>query len=333
MNLKNKINFSLWCDFIERDFLQNEFKDILESKIIHGATSNPAIFEQSFKTSDAYAQQISMLQNNNSKKIYEELAITDIKTAATIMNNLHEDLSDSGFISIEVDPALCDDAMGTIEEGARLYSEIAHSNIMIKVPATSAGYVAMENLTAMGINVNATLVFSVEQAIACTKALDKGIKKSNKNTQAVVSIFVSRFDRTLDSKLKSLSIPTGQTGILNATKCYHEIEKLNNSNIRTLFASTGVKGDELVQSYYIDKLIYPNSINTAPLATIKAYMKNENFNIVENIPSIQECDQYFETLFKNGIDIKKVSQTLLNDGLDSFKVSFKNMLKKLKLEN
>jgi len=333
MDLKNSINFSLWCDFIERNFLQNEFKDLLASNTIHGATSNPAIFEQSITSSDAYTQQISMLQGNSNKKIYEELAITDIKSAATIMHDLHEQSSDSGFISIEVDPTLCDDAMGTIEEGTRLYSSINSSNVMIKVPATKAGYVAMENLTAMGINVNATLVFSSEQAKQCAIALDSGIKKSKKDTQGVVSVFVSRFDRTLDKKLKSLDIKPSQTGILNATKCYHEVQNINNANVRTLFASTGVKGDELKASYYIDKLVYPNSINTAPLATIKAYIKNDNFISIQNIPSIEQCDEYFELLSKNNININEISDTLLADGLEAFKQSFATMLKKLKLEN
>lgn len=332
MNFKNDINFSLWCDFIERDFLQNEFKDILNDNLIHGATSNPAIFEQSITSSDAYTQQINMLQDNDAKKIYEELAIADIKSAADIMKDLHSEVHDSGFISIEVDPSLCDDSVGTIKEGIRLNNSIGFSNVMIKVPATNAGYIAMEELTSLNINVNATLIFSVEQAISCTKALNAGIEKSTKNTQAVVSIFVSRFDRLLDEKLKSLNIKESQTGILNATKCYHEIEKFENKNIRTLFASTGVKGDKLSASYYIDNLIYPNSINTAPLNTIKEYMKNEIFEI-SSVPTEEDCNEYFDILKQNNINIDEVSKELLDDGLKSFVTSFKQMLKKLKIEN
>jgi len=332
MNLKQNINFSLWCDFIERDFLQNQFKEILEENIIHGATSNPAIFEQSITTSDAYTQQIAMLQDNPNKKIYEELAITDIKSAASIMKDLNDDISDSGFISIEVDPLLCDDSQATIEEGIRLFNTIAHDNVMIKVPATPAGYIAMKELTSAGIHVNATLVFSVEQAILCTKALDEGINASSTNPQAVVSIFVSRFDRLLDEKLEALNLPTAQVGIINATKCYHEVQKFENTNIRTLFASTGVKGNILDASYYIDKLVYPHSINTAPLATIEAYIKNNNF-IESELISPEKCEEFFQILTKNGINIQEVSKQLLDDGLESFKVSFTNMIKKLKIEN
>lgn len=329
MNLKESINFSLWCDFVERDFLENEFQSIINNGTIHGATSNPAIFEQSISNSSAYVQQIQMLQANDNKKIYEELAITDIKRAAQILNPLYEQNNDDGFISIEVDPFFCDDAMSTIEEGSRLYSSIAFDNVMIKVPATKAGYIAMENLTSMGINVNATLIFSVEQAKECAKALNSGIEKSKKNPKAVISVFVSRFDRELDSKLDTLNIETSKTGIINATKCYHEIEKIQNPNIRTLFASTGVKGNDLEADYYIKSLIYPNSINTAPLGTIKAYIANKLF-IPSPVISEDECDAYFLQLKSNNIDIELVSRKLLNNGLEAFKVSFKQMLEKLK---
>jgi transaldolase len=332
MNLKKNINFSLWCDFIERDFIQNDFKALLNSQTIHGATSNPAIFEQSINSSDAYMQQISMLQGNDSKKIYEELAVTDIKSAATAMQDLHDEINDSGFISIEVDPSLCDDAQATIEEGIRLFNTISHNNVMIKVPATNAGYIAMKELTTLGIHVNATLIFSQEQALNCVKALDEGTKKSKKDTHAVVSVFVSRFDRYLDENLKKLNIPTGLTGILNATQCYHTIQSFKNEKIRTLFASTGVKGDALPASYYIDKLIYPHSINTAPLNTINVYIKNNIFE-ASIIPSSKECDEYFNLLEEKNVDINKVSKILLKDGLEAFKVSFKIMLDKLKIEN
>jgi len=322
-------NYSIWCDFIERDFLENKFQDIINDKTIHGATSNPAIFAQSITSSDAYTQQINMLQANDAKKIYEELAITDIKRASSIMKPLYDKNEDDGFISIEVDPALCDDMMGTIEEGARLYSDISCDNVMIKVPATDAGYGAMRELTSMGINVNATLIFSHIQAIECAKALNKGIENSGKDTKAVISVFVSRFDRLCDEKFKSLEHETARLGIVNATKCYHEVQKFENKNIRTLFASTGVKGDDLIPSYYIDELIFPNSINTAPLSTIKEW-KRSGKNKPSSLLELDECDKYFKICETNGINIDEISQKLLKDGLSSFKVSFTQMLENIK---
>ena len=182
MSLKEDINYSLWCDFIERDFLENRFQEIIRDEIIQGATSNPAIFESSISNSVAYKQQLDMLQANNAKTIYEELALTDIKRAAQLLSALHKSDADDGFISIEVDPLLCDDAQGTIDEGLRLHSSINADNVMIKVPATQAGYIAMRELTSKGIHVNATLIFSPQQAIKCAQALDEGIKDSNKDT-------------------------------------------------------------------------------------------------------------------------------------------------------
>jgi len=228
MSLKQDINYTIWCDFIERDFLEGQFQDIINDETIHGATSNPAIFAQSISTSEAYVSTISMLQANTGKKIYEALAIADIKRAAQLLEPLYEENNDDGFISIEVDPSLCDDANATIEEGIRLYKAIGYNNVMIKVPATDAGYIAMEELTAAGINVNATLIFSSQQAQECAKALNEGINKSEENTKAVISIFVSRFDRLCDPKFKDLNLDTGKLGIINATKCYHEISKFQN---------------------------------------------------------------------------------------------------------
>ncbi len=330
MSLKEKINFSLWCDFIERDFLEEGFQDLLDKKLIHGATSNPAIFKNAIVTSSAYEQQINMLQANEPKKIYEELSGTDIKRAAAILKPLHDENDEDGFISLEVDPYLCDDVLGTLEEGARLYNQLKHENVMIKVPATEAGYPAMKNLTAMGIPVNATLIFSPKQAIKCAQALDEGITESQKDTKAVISIFVSRFDRLLDNKLNSASLERGKLGIINATKCYHEIQKFKNKNIRTLFASTGVKGDTLSPSYYIDNLIFPNTINTAPLDAIKAWEENGKKEI-SNILSEDACNEYFKILKYKNINIQSAYDELLKDGLSAFKVSFDELLNKVKL--
>ncbi|MCD4757194.1 MAG: transaldolase [Arcobacteraceae bacterium] len=330
MSLNSKINYSIWCDFVERNFLENEFQELIENKIIKGATSNPAIFQQSIGNSTAYTQQINMLQANDNKKIYEELAITDIKRAAELLKPLYDKNANDGFISLEVDPTLCDDMMGTIEEGARLHSQIGCDNVMIKIPATEAGYGAMEHLTSIGISVNATLIFSPQQALKSATALNNGIKKSGKDTKGVVSIFVSRFDRTLDDKLKKLELETAQTGIINATLCYHEIESIGSKNIRTLFASTGVKGKELVPSYYIDELIFPNCINTAPLDTINAWLK-EGKQKQSEILEKDDCIKYFEVLKSHHIDIEKVYNELLQDGLSAFKVSFQELLKKVKL--
>jgi transaldolase len=191
-----------------------------------------------------------------------------------------------------------------------------------------AGYIAMRELTSKGIHVNATLIFSVEQAIKCAQALDEGIKESNKDIKAVISVFVSRFDRLVDGEFATKGLETSKLGIVNATKCYYEINKFANPNIRTLFASTGVKGDELSPSYYIDALIYPNSVNTAPLGTIEEWLKDGAKEQTEIMSEIA-CDEYFENLSNKGIKMEEIYAKLLKDGLEAFKVSFQDLLSKL----
>ncbi|WP_024954981.1 transaldolase [Sulfurospirillum arcachonense] len=325
---RKDINFSLWCDFVERNFLDGEFKDLINNNVVNGATSNPAIFKSAFLTSPAYQEDRARLKTDNAKSIYEKLAIEDIKRAAASMAHLYEKDND-GFISIEVDPFLCDDAKATIEEGKRLYKAIGKNNVMIKVPATKAGYEAMEVLMSDGIHVNATLIFSPDQAKNCVEAFKRATDKYEsgvKLPQGVISVFVSRFDGKLDSTLKDLGMQTAKVGIYNATQIYHLIEDYNMPNIRTLFASTGVKSDALEVDYYIKELLFKNSVNTAPLDTIKAFIQS---NEIEEIIPNKEYEEFFNNLEKNGVDMEKVYSELLHDGLVSFKDAFKQILDEL----
>ncbi|MFA7091673.1 MAG: transaldolase family protein, partial [Arcobacteraceae bacterium] len=177
-------------------------------------------------------------------------------------------------------------------------------------------------------NVNATLIFSPQQAILCAKALNEGIKSSNKDVKAVVSVFVSRFDKMCDALFESKHIPTSRLGIINATKCYHEVNTFKNKNIRTLFASTATKSAHLEPSYYVDNLIFPNSINTAPLLTIEHWVKDGS-KVKSKMLSLDECNEFFELLALKNININQIYDDLLNEGLESFKSSFKDLLTKL----
>ncbi len=268
------INFSLWADFIERDYLDGEFKELIDKKIINGATSNPAIFKNAILTSPAYKEQLATL-SGTAKEKYEALAITDIQKAADILKPLYDE-EDDGFVSIEVDPNLCDDAEATIKEGERLYLSINRENVMIKVPATQAGFIAMEELTAKGIHVNATLIFSLSDALSCARAFAKGAKRADKIASTVISVFVSRVDRLLDEKMKKEGLPIGKLGIYNAARIYAMVATMNTPSCRVLFASTGVKGDDYIPSYYVDELIGTTCVNTAPIETIHAFVKHHS---------------------------------------------------------
>ncbi len=322
-----EIKFSLWADFIERDFLDNEFVALIEKGIINGATSNPAIFKSAILTSPAYKEQLESLSALSPKAKYEAVAIYDIQKAADLLRPLH-DTGNSGYVSIEVDPYLCDDAEATVEEGRRLHQAIDRPNVMIKVPATEAGYVAMEILTGEGINVNATLIFSKEQALSCAKAFEAGIKTYGKPVDTVISVFVSRIDRALDDKLAEHGIPRGLAGVYNAAGIYNAIEALNVSGCRTLFASTGVKGDRLRPSYYIEELLAPNSVNTAPIATIDAFVTANTRKA--KLPITQKkIDALFESIGKTGIGFDVVIEQQIADGLEAFKEAFAEILNEL----
>ena len=322
-----ELKFSLWADFIQRDYLDNEFKDLINDGIINGATSNPAIFKNAILNSDAYKEQLSKLNHLSAKQKYEAVAIFDIQKAADILKPLY-DAKDDGYVSIEVDPFLCDDAQSTIEEGKRLFDLIDRKNVMIKIPATEAGYVAMQELTSCEIPVNATLIFKKSQAIKCANAFKKGIQKTGVVVDTVISVFVSRIDRVLDEKLSKNGVDTALSGIYNSADIYAEVESMMVKGCRTLFASTGVKDDSLPPHYYIEKLLAYNSVNTAPVDTIKAFKNNGENN--KALPIKQSTiEKHFNKVKNLEIDFDAVLDKQIADGLEQFKDAFKEILEAL----
>jgi len=321
------LKFSLWADFIERDYLDHEFKDLIEKKIINGATSNPAIFKNAILSSDAYISQLESLDGKTPKEKYEAIAIYDIQKAADILKPLYDN-GDDGYVSIEVDPFYCDDAKATVTEGKRLFKEIDRKNVMIKVPATEAGYVAMKELTEAGIPVNGTLVFKESQAVACAEAFQKGSEAHGGVVATVISVFVSRVDRKLDKILVENNIKGARSGIYNSAKIYATIEAMQLPACRVLFASTGVKDDSLPPYYYVEKLLAYNTVNTAPIETIKAFHKDANKE--KALPISQTImNRYFQEIEAVGIQMDAVLQELIDDGLEAFKEAFKEILEAL----
>jgi transaldolase len=321
------LKFSLWADFIEREYLDNEFKELIDKKIINGATSNPAIFKNAILNSKAYKTQLESLGNISAKEKYEAMAIYDITKAADVLRPLY-DAGDDGYVSIEVDPFYCDDAELTIAEGKKLFSTINRPNVMIKVPATEAGYKAMEALTSEGIPVNATLVFKREQAVFCAEAFQRGSKIYGKSVDTVISIFVSRVDRAIDEILAKEGVPVALTGIYNSSLIYEVIEAMQIRNCRTLFASTGVKDDSLPAHYYVEKLLAYNSVNTAPIDTIKAFNANGK---QEKVLPIQHdvIIKHMNRVESVGINLDAVLQKQIDDGLAAFKEAFREIMEAL----
>ncbi len=191
-------------------------------------------------------------------------------------------------------------------------------------------------MIAQRITVNATLVFSKDQVVVCMAAFKKGYERL-KNTskkefkdypRAVVSIFVSRFDRKCDSILQEHGIPSATLGIKNAQYLYHILNSYSLSGVRALFASTGVKGEDLEPAYYIKELYHPYAINTAPLTALKAFVELDEIEEAY-LPSLEELEEYFAIVKEAGIDLNQVSKELLEQGLQDFKIAFEKILSSL----
>ncbi|TQR32321.1 transaldolase [Campylobacter sp. MIT 99-7217] len=324
--------FSLWCDFIENSFLDNEFLELITQGFINGATSNPAIFKNAILNSPIYKAKIANLKGKKAKEIYEILATEDIAKAADKLA-LNFYTKNDGFISLEIDPRLWDNASLSTGEAKRLYNTIGKANVMMKIPATQASYEAMYELMKSGISVNATLIFSYDQAKRCFEALNEGLKafrennfalKGNKRTpKAVISVFVSRFDRLLNSRVKDKN----SLGILTASLAYDFIHSQNEPNIRTLFASTGVKGDDLPKDFYIKELLFEDSVNTAPLDALHAF-KGQELKFKKAL-SFNELHQKLLEQDISQDELEKACKFLLDDGLKQFCTAFEEILQAL----
>lgn len=351
------MSFSLWCDFVENHFLDTEFVELISSGKINGATSNPAIFKQAILNSPAYKAQLAKFKGQKPKAVYENLAILDIQKAADklALNFLQKN---DGFVSLEIDPRLHDNATLSLGEAKRLFSAISKENVMMKIPATAQSYEVMSELMSEGISVNATLIFSLQQAKDCFNALNLGLKKfraknasalksGNLNEpQGVISVFVSRFDRLLNTRV----VDKNELGILNASLCYEYIHAQNEPRIRTLFASTGVKGDDLPKDFYIKELFFDECINTAPMDALRAFKgktlcENSSLASAKNSTNLAKtplnspCNVKFKTplsqseiytkLHKNlrTDELEKACEFLLDDGLKQFCIAFEEILR------
>jgi len=311
---------SIWVDYLDREFLDTTFKEWVESGLVNGLTSNPAIFANALKK-DVYKEDIEKLKGKSAKEIYEEIAVKDIQKACDILEPLYKDGND-GYASIEVDPRLINDAKGTIDEALRLYDKIGRENVMIKIPANEAGYKAIEELAKRGININATLIFSPNQAMRTLEAMSKG------DIAGVISVFVSRFDRKLNNDLAMQNLAKDRVGFFNAIKIYNQIEAAGFENIRTLFASTGVKQEYLPKDYYVQNLYLPHSVLTLPLDVIEEIKDKEleeSFNF-----QTKHIDAFFSFLTPAGISLQKVYQELFDEGAEAFDKAFEDMLSSIK---
>ncbi|MBI9048214.1 MAG: transaldolase [Anaerolineaceae bacterium] len=359
--VKELSNFgqSIWFDYIQRNMLDSgELTRLIDVDGVSGVTSNPSIFQAAITGGDEYLVDIqkSAAEGKSVMEAYESLAIADIQKACDIMRPVFDAAAgNDGYVSMEVSPYLANETEATIEEARRLYKTINRKNVMIKVPATAAGIPAVETLISEGININVTLLFSVEMYRQVMEAYLAGLEKRSQygdlshGSVSVASFFVSRVDTLADELLeKTIAVETnaerkqamqaclGSAAVANARLAYRAYEEVFSSERfkklaaygarkqRVLWASTGTKNPAYSDVKYIQELIAPESVNTVPPTALEAFRDQ---GIVKNALAIPADDaQILANLKACGVDIAQVTEQLLDEGVTKFSQAFDKLL-------
>ena len=351
---------SPWYDNIERKlFKSGEFALLINEYGIVGVTSNPAIFDKAISGSSDYDSQIRYLVNarKNSRQIYDELTIEDVGTAADMLLGIFKNTAGlDGYVSIEVLPEYAYDLKRTVDYARKLFKRLNRSNIFIKVPATKEGCMAIKELISEGINVNATLLFSVPHYEAVARAYIDGLTgRLSRNAKlegvaSVASVFVSRLDTKIDKMLEGLAAKEkdkgkkekilnlrGRAAAANSKMIYQnfkeiflesrfdELRKKGAHIQRVLWASTSTKNPDYRDVKYVEELIGPHSINTMPHQTVLAF---HDHGIVR--PAIEEdlgaAKKILSKLKSLGIDVNAICDELQKDGVKAFSDSFNSLI-------
>lgn len=343
---------SFWYDNIRRKFLQDgTLQKLIETDGLRGMTSNPSIFEKAIGQSDDYDEQMAELVSAglDTKGIYETMAITDIQMACDLFADLYAGTDGAdGYVSLEVSPYLARDTESTIIEAQRLYASLDRRNVMIKVPATSAGIPAIRELIGGGINVNITLMFSMNHYLAVAQAYIDGLNQLRANggdpgrVASVASFFVSRVDAAVDKKLAAHDDPAaaallGKIAIANSRVVYQRFREIFHGPPfaelraagapvqRLLWASTSTKNPSYPDTLYVDELIGPETVNTMPPPTIDAF--RDHGKLSQSLEQgAEEAQEMLDSLADLGIDLDGVAEQLQGEGVDAFANSFEALL-------
>jgi transaldolase/transaldolase/glucose-6-phosphate isomerase len=307
-------------------------------------TSNPTIFEKAIAGSQLYDDDIRRLseQGHNSAQIFEALAVTDVQSACDLFLPVYRELDGAdGYVSIEVSPTLANDTDGTIQEAHRLWKAVARPNAMIKIPGTRAGLPAITRCIADDINVNVTLLFSIERYAAVVEAFLAGLESrladglAIKNIASVASFFVSRVDTKLDPLLERArgGAPLlGRVAVANAALAYSIFERsletwrwkrLAEAGARPqrpLWASTSTKDPRLADIYYVEALAAPHTVNTLPPETFEAY-RDHGVPAVRIQESVAAAPRQLDALRDAGIDLTTITRELEDEGVAKFAAS------------
>ncbi|GAB4427744.1 MAG: bifunctional transaldolase/phosoglucose isomerase [Anaerolineae bacterium] len=348
---------SLWYDNIERRLLEEgELARMVAEDSVVGVTSNPAIFQKAISGSDAYDAQIAEIVAASPtipiKDLYETLAIEDIRAAATVLQPVYERTNGhDGYVSLEVSPDLAHNTEGTIAEARRLFDTVGRSNLMIKIPATPAGLPAITEVIGSGINVNVTLMFSLQNYIDVANAYIAGLEKLDaaggdlSRVASVASFFVSRVDTLLDDLLAqngseaALNLQ-GKLAIANAKAAYKKFQEMFGSERfkklaakgarvqRPLWASTSTKNPAYRDVIYAEELVGPHTVDTLPPATLDGLRDHGQIRASLE-EGLDEALPMLEQLEGLGIDYTAATDKLQADGVKAFADAFVSLLSSL----
>ena len=329
---------SVWLDQIRRSLITSGELERLERDLsLRGVTSNPAIFEKAILGSTDYDEQIAELaaKGLSAREIYDEIAILDVQLACDVLRPVWDEADHAdGFVSLEVEPAFAHDTDATLKQAHGYWERVDRPNLMIKIPGTEAGVPAIEEAIAAGINVNVTLLFSVESYSAISEAFIRGMDRrleagESLDVHSVASFFVSRVDTEVDKRLVELRHEElrGTAAVANARAAYQRFKETYRGERfaalreagapvqRPLWASTGVKDPLYPETKYVDSLVGPDTVNTMPMPTLLACADGLE---VTGATADQEPTEDLERLAGAGIDMADVTAKLLRDGIEKF---------------
>jgi transaldolase len=350
---------SVWLDYIDRTILENgALTRQIADDALTGMTSNPTIFEKALATGTAYDAQLAAAPDGLTPwQLFELVESDDVRTACDQFRTVYERSGGTdGFVSIEVSPNVANDADATVDEAHRLWKLVNRPNVMIKVPGTEEGSKALRRLIADGLNVNVTLLFSVDAYRRVIDAYLAGLEDRIKaggdlhRVASVASFFISRVDSEVDARLDALIAAAtddatrarfgalkGKAALANAKMAYAlfqhhfsgerwEAIRARSAHVqRPLWASTSSKNPAYRDVLYVEQLIGPDTVNTMPPGVITAFQ--DHGNVARTVDAgVDEAREQLAALASAGISMQSVTDTLLTEGLASFQKSFDTLL-------
>ena len=341
---------SVWLDYLSRDILENgKLAQMMDRDAVVGVTSNPTIFQKALSSGNAYDEQLKELltREDDGKEIFLALSAEDVKEATALLRSAW-DKSDhtDGYVSIEVDPNFAYDTDATIGEAQRLHELVDRPNCFVKIPATEPGLPAIEEMIARGRSINVTLIFSLQRYAEVVEAYLRGLERLVESggdpgsVASVASFFVSRVDTEADRRLDEVGAPAelkGKLAVANAKLAYERYKELFSgerwealrakgaTTQRCLWASTSTKNPDYRDVLYVEELIGPETVNTMPEETIRAFQDHG-----EVAPTLErdldEAKRVFERIAEAGVDYDDVVVVLEREGVDKFSDSFRELL-------